>query len=134
MKDLLKSNIYDIDETIAIVSSCLSSMDKTAYEKVLDLTHNIYDLCLEKDHINMAITKVGGMIRTGKVKKIIFVSMNKSPHCIGMHYIGYELSKMMDLNNIEIVNYVVEKGNLVEINKDIISLSKDLIKLKNMNN
>ena len=130
MKDLLKSNIYDVSETIIVVGSCLPNMDKVAYEKLSKISNNIYDLCLEQTHINMAITKVGGMLRTGKIKKIIFASINKSPHCIQMHYIQDELRKMMDLSNIEIINYVVDNGNLIEISKDTISLSKDLVKLE----
>ena len=130
MKDLLKSNIYDVDETIIIVGSCLPNMDKKAYEKLSKISDNIYDLCLESSHINMAITKVGGMLRTGKVRKIIFATVNKSPHCIQVHYIQDELRKMMNLDNIEIINYVADSGNLIEISKDTISLSKDLVKLE----
>ena len=130
MKDLLKSNIYDVNDTIIIVGSCLPNMDKEAYSKLLEISNNIYDLCLEETHINMAITKVGGMLRTGKIKKIIFATVNKSPHCIQMHYIGDELCKMMNLNNVKIINYVANKGQLVEISKETISLSKDLVKLE----
>ena len=130
MKDLLKSNIYDVDKTIIIVGSCLPNMDKEAYSKLLKISNNIYDLCLEETHVNMAITKVGGMLRTGKIKKIIFATVNKSPHCIQVHYIQDELRKMMNLDNIEIINYVADSGNLIEISKDTISLSKDLVKLE----
>ena len=129
MKDLLKSNIYDVNGTIIIVGSCLPNMDKGAYDKLLQISSNIYDLCLEQTHINMAITKVGGMIRTGKIKKIIFATVNKSPHCIQVHYIQDELRKMMNIENIEIINYVADNGKLKEISKETISLSKDLLKL-----
>lgn len=44
-------------------------MDKDAYEKLLKITNNTYDLCLEQTHVNMAITKIGGMLRTDKIKK-----------------------------------------------------------------
>ena len=68
MKNLLKSNIYDVDETIVIVGSCLKNMQPDGFEKVKRISQNIYELCLEETHINMATTKIGGMIRTGKVK------------------------------------------------------------------
>lgn len=130
MKDLLKSNIYDTSETIIIIGSCLPFMDEAAYNKLLQISNNIYDLCLEQTHINMAITKVGSMIRAGKIKKIIFATVNKSPHCIQVHYIQDELRKMMNLKNVEIVNYVADDGELVEIPRETISLSKDLLKLE----
>ena len=41
-----------------------------------------------------------------------------------------ELEKMMDLKNVTIENYVVVDNELVEIDNDIISMSKALAKLK----
>ena len=131
MKELMKSNIYDVDKTIIIVGCCLKTMQPDGFEKVKELSNNIYELCLEETHINMAITKIGGMLRTGKIKKLIFASVDKSPHCIQLHYIQDELKKMMNLENIEIENYVVVNNELVEIDSKIISLSKNLSELKN---
>ena len=131
MKELMKSNIYDVDKTIIIVGSCLKAMQPDGFKKVKELSNNIYELCLEETHINMAITKIGGMLRTEKIKKLIFSSVDKSPHCIQLHYIQDELKKMMNLENIEIENYVVVNNELVEIDSKIISLSKNLSDLKN---
>ena len=131
MKELMKSNIYDVDETIIIVGSCLKNMQPKGYGKLEEISNNIYDLCLEETHINMAITKIGGMLRTGKIKNIIFATVDKSPHCIQMHYIQDELRKMMNLDNIKITNYVVVNDELIEITKETISLSKNLSELQN---
>ena len=131
MKEVMKSNIYDVEDTIIIVGSCLKNMQPKGYEKLKEISDNIYELCLEETHINMAITKIGGMIRTGKVHNIIFATVDKSPHCIQMHYIQDELKKMMNLNSIKITNYVVVNNELVEISPEIISLSKNLSELKN---
>ena len=133
VKDLLKTNIYDVEDTIIIIGSCLPNMDKIAYEKLIKISNNVYDLCLEQTHLNMAITKIGGMLRTGKIKRIIFASVNKSPHCVQLHYIGNELKKMMNLKDIEIINYVANNGDLVKISDNTISLSKDLIKIEEGN-
>lgn len=131
MKDLMRSNIYDIDETIVIVGSCLRNMQPQGYDKIEKISENIYELCLEETHINMAITKIGGMLRTGKIKNVIFATVDKSPHCVQVHYIRNELEKMMNLENINITNYVVIDNELVELDNDIISMSKSLGKLKN---
>jgi len=130
MKNLMRSNIYDVNETIVIVGSCLKNMQPEGYKKVEQISENIYDLCLEETHVNMAITKVGGMLRTGKIKKLVFATVDKSPHCIQVHYIRNELEKMMDLSNIDIINYVVVDNELVEVDEEIISLSKSLNKIK----
>jgi hypothetical protein len=134
MKELMKTNIYDVSDTIIIVGSCLKYMQPEGFRKLNDISDNIYELCLEETHINMAITKVGGMLRTGKIKKLIFVSVDKSPHCIQLHYIQDELKKMMNIENIDIKNYVVINNELEEITPEIISLSKNLSKLKHIIN
>ena len=131
MKDLIRSNIYEVEETIIIVGSCLKNMQPQGYEKIEKLSNNIYELCLEETHINMAITKIGGMLRTGKIKNIIFATVDKSPQCVQVHYIRNELEKMMDLKDINIINYVVVENELIEVDSDLISMSKSLAKLKN---
>jgi len=133
MKELMKSNVYDVDETIIVVGSCLKNMQPQGYEEIQKISNNIYELCLEETHINMAITKIGGMLRTKKIKRIIFASVDKSPHCIQLHYIQDELRKMMNLSNIEIENYVIVDNKLIKINPEIISLSKNLSKLSYLN-
>lgn len=129
MKDLLKSNIYDTKETIIIMGTCLKEMEPVSFEKLKDITPNIYTLCLEESHINMAITKISGMLSTGKIKHIIFASVDKSPHCVGLHYIRHEVERIMELKNIKISNFIAKDGNLIEINPEIIQLSKNLSKL-----
>lgn len=47
-KDLLKSNIYDVNETIIIVGSCLKNMQPEGYKKIKNISNNIYELCLHK--------------------------------------------------------------------------------------
>lgn len=129
----MRSNIYDVDETIIIVGSCLKNMQPDGYKKLEAITENIYEVCLEETHINMAVTKVGGMLRTNKIKKIMFVSVDKSPHCIQLHYIQDELRKMMNLSNITIENYVIVNNELINITPETISLSKNLSELAKLN-
>ena len=37
IKDLMKTNIYDVNDTIAIVGSCLKSMQPKGFERVCEL-------------------------------------------------------------------------------------------------
>lgn len=130
MKELMNTNIYNVEKTIIIVGSCLKSMQPEGFKKLEGISKNIYNLCLEEIHVNMAITKIGGMIRTGKIKNVVFATVDKSPHYIQMHYIQDELRKMMNLDSINITNYVVKDNQLIEITPDIISLSKNLFGLQ----
>lgn len=130
MRDLLKTNCFDVQETMIIVGSCLERMQANAYKKLEQISTNIYDVCLEKEHLNMVITKIIGMIARGKIKKIIFATVDKSPHCIQLHYVVKELENAIDISNIEIINYVATDNKLIEIPIEVISLSKNLSKLK----
>lgn len=132
MKDLLKTNCFDIQETMIIVGSCLKSMQPDSYAELEKMSSNIYDVCLEKEHLNMVVTKVIGMIARGKIKNLIFATVDKSPHCIQLHYIIKELENAIDISNINIKNYVSVDNKLIEIPLDIISLSKNLSKLKSI--
>ncbi|MBO5954638.1 MAG: hypothetical protein J6Q13_01570 [Clostridia bacterium] len=132
MKDLMKSNIYDCSNEIIITGSCLKAMQPKAFKQLEKLNLPIFELCLEQTHINMAITKLLGMIRAKKITKIIFASVDKSPHCVQLHYIQDEISKLGF--DVEFTNYVAVENELIEISKDIISLSKNLSKLKDLTN
>lgn len=130
MKDLMKTNCYDVDETMIIVGSCLERMEPTAYNDLKKISSNIYDVCLESTHLNMAITKIMGMLCRVSVKKLIFASVDKSPHCVQLHYIENEIKKAMELNNIEMIHYVAVDNELIEIKSDTIKKSKSLSELQ----
>ena len=130
MKDLMKTNTYDCEKEIIVVGSCLKDVQNAAFKELEKMNLPIFDLCLEQTHLNMAITKILGMIRAKKITKIIFASVDKSPHCIQLHYIQHEITKLGI--DVEFVNYVAVDDKLVEIDKEIISLSKNLSKMNSL--
>jgi len=129
MKELMSHNIYEFQNQLIICGSCLPNMDNKAFEKLQQISNQIYFVCLEKIHMNMVAHKLASILKIGKVKKLIFASVDKSPHCIQLHYMTNELTKIMNLKNIKILNYVSNKGKLIEISSETISLSKNLIQL-----
>lgn len=133
MKDLLKTNCFDVPEVMIVVGSCLKSMQPEAYKELGKMSDDIYDVCLEKEHLNMVVTKIIGMVARKKIKKLIFATVDKSPHCVQLHYIVKELENAIDLSDIEIVDYVAVDNKLVEIPIEVIGLSKNLSKLKEKN-
>ncbi len=130
MQDLMKTNCYDVNDTMIIVGSCLERMQPEAYKELEKISSNIYEVCLEKDHLNMVITKLMGMISRVKLNRIIFATVDKSPHCVQLHYIMKEIEKAIDLGSVKVLNYVAVDNKLIEISNEIISLSKNLSKLK----
>ena len=104
MKDLMKSNIYDCSDKIIIVGSCLKAMQPKAFEELQNLNLPMFELCLEQTHINMAITKLLGMIRARKISKVIFASVDKSPHCIQLHYLQDEITRLKEKSEDDMRN------------------------------
>ena len=127
-KDLLKTNCFDVEEKMIIIGSCLEYMFPKIYNELNESSENIYDVCLEETHLNMVITKLAGMIARKKCKELTFVTVDKSPHCVQLHYVVKELENMMDLKEIKIKNYVATNEGLVEIPIEVIGLSKNLSK------
>lgn len=130
MKELMQSNIYDCDEKIIVVGCCLKDMQPKAYKQLEKLKLPIFAICLEQIHINMAITKILGMIRAKNIKEIIFATVDRSPHCIQLHYIQDEVTKLGF--NVKFTNYVAVNDSLIEVSNETISLSKNLSLLKNI--
>lgn len=134
VRNLMKTNCYDVGKTMVIMGTCLERMQKEAFRELQEISDDIFELCLETTHINMAITKILGMISRVKVNKIVFATVDKSPHCIQMHYIENEISKAFNLDNIQIVHYVAVNNQLVQISKQTISKSKNLCDLEKEKN
>lgn len=128
-KNLLKTNCFDIDEKMTIIGSCLESMFPIIYQKLEQESTNIYEVCLEETHLNMVITKIAGMLARNHIKEIKFVTVDKSPHCVQLHYVVKELENIMDLEKIHIENYVATNEGLIKVPIEVIGLSKNLAKL-----
>ena len=130
-KDLMTTNCYDVDSTMVIVGTCLENMQPKAYEELKKISNNIYTVCLEATHFNMVLSKIIGMLSRAKINKIVFATVDKSPHCIQLHYIENEIRKAMDIDNVEMIHYVAVDNKLIEISNETIKKSKSLYDLEN---
>ena len=72
------------------------------------------------------------MICRAKIDKIIFATVDDSPHCVQLHYIEHEIRKAMNLDNIKVYNYVAVNNNLIEISSKTLRMSKSLSTLEIM--
>lgn len=131
MRTLINSNIYAPKGKVAIVGTCLEQMQPEAFRQVEAMADQVYSLCLEETHINMAITKLGAALSTGQMEKLIFATVDRSPHCTQMHYIRHELERMMPLD-IPIEDYVAVDNRLILLDEATLELSKTLSKLQTM--
>lgn len=128
MKSMMTTNIYLPKGVVAVVGTCLPETHPEGYEKIAAMADEVYTLCLEETHINMAVTKIAAMLSTGRVTKLIFASVDRSPHCTQLHYIKHEIERSMELA-IPVENYVVPDKEPVLVSDKAIDMSKSLSKL-----
>ena len=134
MQSLLETNIYEPKGKVLICGACLPKMQPEGYAALAEDFDFVMNLCLEKEHINMAITKICGMLSTGQITQLVFATVNHSPHCTQMHYIKHEIKRTMKQELPPIFNFIVENNELHLIYSDVTKLSRDLVSLQNMVN
>lgn len=131
MENVLEKNLYDFYGNVLIYGTCLKNMFKDKFNELSSEYDCVVSLCLERDHINMAITKITGILATGKVTKLTFASVNKSPHCTQLHYIKNEIYRVMNREKSpKINNIIIDDDGIHYIKEDTIKLSKNLVELE----
>ena len=105
MKELRKTNVYDVGESVLIVGSCLPDMEPEGFAQLCASSGHVFELCLEQTHINMAITKISAMLYTGKIRTLRFATVVEngrltklSPELIYLSKHLGELSRRMNEN------------------------------------
>ena len=125
MYALLTTNIYEPHGTVLICGTCMERMQPNAFAQLAAQADCVYSLCLEESHINMAVTKIGAMLSTGQIRKLIYATVDRSPHCTQLHYIDHEVRRMMTVS-AEIAHYVAFEDALYPIKDAAIERSKTL--------
>lgn len=128
---LMETNVYAVKGKVLVVGSCLPQVFPEAVENLSTDTDQVYSLCLETTHINMAITKLSAVFGTGQLEKLVFASVDRSPHCTQMHYIIHEIERTLK-NHVPVENYVVVDGEIIAVSEQAIDLSKSPGKLTKM--
>ena len=128
MKNLMSSNIYDASGVVLIAGSCLESTHPQAFAQISAGADRVYTLCLEQTHINMAITKIAAMLGTGQINRLVFASVDRSPHCVQLHYMKHEIERTMELK-IPVEQYVAVGDDCVKVSEAAIEASKTLSRL-----
>lgn len=125
MEQLLTTNIYEPEGTVLICGTCMKRMQPGAFARLAEGADFVYGLCLEESHINMAVTKIGAMLSTGRITKLIYATVDRSPHCTQLHYIDHEVRRMMAVDAL-VQHFVAFEDRLCPISLDTIERSKTL--------
>jgi len=131
VKPLMETNVYAIKGKVLVIGACLPDVFPESVKILTAEADQVYTLCLETTHINMAITKLSAVFGTGQLEKLTFASVDRSPHCTQMHYIMHEIERTMK-DHVPVKNYVVVNGEIIQVSENAIELSKSLSKLAKM--
>ena len=127
-RPLMETNVYSVKGKVLVAGSCLPEVEPDAYAQLAKEADQVYSLCLETTHINMAVTKLSAIFGTGQLEKLVLASVDRSPHCTQMHYIKHEIERTLP-QHIPVEDYVVTCGRIVRVPDEAIELSKSLSKL-----
>lgn len=131
VQQLMETNVYAIKGKVLITGACLPQVFPEAFAVLSAGVDQTYSLCLETTHINMSITKLSAVFGTGQLVKLIFASVDRSPHCTQMHYIMHEIERTLK-EHIPVENYVITPREIIRVPESAIELSKSLGRLSKM--
>ena len=125
---LMETNVYAVKGRVLVTGACLPQMWPEAFERLAKEADQVYSLCLETTHINMAVTKLAAVFGTGQLTKLTLASVDRSPHCTQMHYMLHEIERTLP-EHAPAESYVVREGRVVRVPAAAVELSKSLARL-----
>lgn len=125
---LMETNVYTPKGRVLLVGSCLPEVWPEAYEALAREADQVYSLCLETTHVNMAITKLSAILSTGRLRRLTLASVDRSPHCTQMHYMKHEIERTLQ-EHAPMESFVISEGRIVKVPGEAVALSKNLAKL-----
>lgn len=131
--NLLTENIYDsrFSDKFLVVGNCVPSMYPRVIKKFEKVWKNVFVICLEREHYNMMMAKLFDIVGVGKTKKIGFLTVDGSPHCIQVHF-GSKYLKIGSVkgDKVEYKHYVIKHdGSVYEVPMEDIDKARDLATL-----
>jgi len=128
--NLLQQNLYSkyFKDQFLLIGTCVENMHPEVLKKFTSKWKNVLSICLEIEHYNKMVAKLFDILGTGNVKKIGFLTVNGSPHCVQVHFASKYLKRGL---NKEVIfeHYVVsDDGKVFSVSMDEINESRDYVK------
>lgn len=127
---LLSQNIYSpiFKDKFLLIGACIPSMNQELFEDFAKEWGNVVSICLEQFHYNQLMAKLASVLAVGNTRKVGFLTMDGSPHCIQIHFASKYLMRELK-QQIEYEHYVVGKDRKIhQISMETIDNSKTLHK------
>lgn len=129
MAAFLETNVYSFRGTVLIYGACLPEVSPEGFRQLADRADGAYPLCLERDHLNLAVTKLSAILGTGRVSRLLFATVDRSPHCLQMHFMRHEIERLLP-EHIPMESYVVVEDRPVKISPETVERAKSLAALE----
>ncbi len=131
MRAFLETNVYSFRGAVLICGACLPEVSPAGFDTLCARADQVYSLCLERDHLNMAVTKLTAILGTGRVTRFLFASVDRSPHCVQLHYMTHEIERVVP-KHVPMESFVVTDDAVVPISPETVELSKSLARLEDL--
>ena len=128
LQSLMETNVYSVRGRVLVAGTCLPQVWPEAFAALAAEADQVYSLCLEATHVNMAVAKLSAIFGAGQLEKLTFASVDRSPHCVQMHYIRHEIERTLPAH-APVESYVVSEGKAVFVPEAAIERSKSLARL-----
>ncbi|MBD3229686.1 MAG: 4Fe-4S ferredoxin [Candidatus Lokiarchaeota archaeon] len=88
-------------------------------------------ICLETFHMDHVGYKLANIIKYSKIEFMTILTVDGSPHCLGLHMIAQDIIRNFSPNLI-VEHWVIEKGKLFQISKEAIKTARHLHMVKQL--
>lgn len=125
--DLLSTSVTsrrlrDVD--LLVYSKCIE-VESPEFLREISQNRLSLSVCMERVHMNIVGFKLLNMTRSSGVKSLTILTLDGSPHCIQLHYIGEHIKRALR-DELPIKHFVIEKGKIFEIPLKVVRLSRHL--------
>ncbi|MBD3363494.1 hypothetical protein GF362_07300 [Candidatus Dojkabacteria bacterium] len=130
LPEILEMNIYDpfFENKFLLIGSCVPRIYPAVLNDFQNKFQNVCTACLEKTHYNKIFAKLIDILATGNTKRVAFLTVDGSPHCVQMHFMSKYLKRALK-NDIKYLHYVITKDReIYSLEIDVIDESKNFAK------
>ena len=131
-ENLLQLNIYDkiFQDKLLIIGSCIPRLYPNVFKKFEKKWGNVVSVCMEQTHYNQIFSKVIDILALGQTQKVGFLTVDRSPHCVQLHYMSKYLKKALKVTDIEYSHFVISEDKTVtEVTMEQINDSRNFSKI-----
>ena len=125
--NILDQNIYDpgFKDQFLVIGSCLTKIHPEIVKQFAKEWGSVYTFCLEQFHYNQMMAKLYSILAVANPKRVGFLTVDGSPHCIQMHFGSKYLKRGLKNSEIQYEHYVIdEQGKVAQVTMEAIDKAK----------